>query len=702
MRERRRKRMAIPAVLTAAVLLVCACTPGAPAMEAAGPVREEMQDGIVPMLSEVCCANFTLLTNPVTGRYEDYIELYNPTGQLLDIGGYIISDRQDPGKGDILPEIGIGPYGYLILWADGSDTVTAYEAAEDTQAGCALTFQLSEGETVHLFSKDGMLLDSVTLPAPHKNCAAAKLDGTWAEGYGTPGYSNADAVRYYPPTLSAPCFDHRDGFYAEPFCVTISAPEEGTIYYTLDGSVPDRNSAVYTEPGRIYDRSEEPNEVVSRPEMTRDRAGAVTDPVPKGTVLRAAVIREDASYSETATAVYFVGETAEAYEGKAVLSVTADPDDLFGEYGICVTGPAYDAWYDKGKEGDEPWPQYLVRGRATERDAELLLFDKGQSVLQDRCGIRLGGHSSRERQIKRLNFYARKIYAGSNTFSETPFPGMPEHTFSIREGKTDIIAQSLADGLGIGGLAVYDEPVLVFVNGEYYTETYIRERYDSQYFANHFGAAKDDVVLISANELDQGTYADYEDYCSFITFIEENDVSDPAVYAEVQNRMDVENYAAYVAFRLYVNDTDWDLFKNEKIWRVRTPGGEGALDGRWRWVISDLDALVWIKDWAVYDPFLKITPGTEKTFLEMPVFGSLMKNPSFKALFVKAWMRMANEVCTPERVMPLIREYEIENKFPDGIWYLVEERQNAARVILMEALDFSEEELQSLLEQDIG
>jgi hypothetical protein len=31
----------------------------------------------------------------------------------------------------------------------------------------------------------------------------------------------------------------------------------------------------------------------------------------------------------------------------------------------------------------------------------------------------------------------------------------------------------------------------------------------------------------------------------------------------------------------------------------------------------------------------------------------------------------------------------------------VEERQNAARVILMEALDFSEEELQSLLEQDI-
>ena len=35
------------------------------------------------------------------------------------------------------------------------------------------------------------------------------------------------------------------GYYGEPFVLELSAPENGTVYYTLDGSEPTEKSQVY-------------------------------------------------------------------------------------------------------------------------------------------------------------------------------------------------------------------------------------------------------------------------------------------------------------------------------------------------------------------------------------------------------------------------------------------------------------------------
>lgn len=68
-------------------------------------------------------------------------------------------------------------------------------------------------------------------------CRITKITVTYAEAGDTPEV----------PTLDAPTFDLEEGTYNEEQEVTLSA-EEGTIYYTLDGTTPDAESIEYTDP----------------------------------------------------------------------------------------------------------------------------------------------------------------------------------------------------------------------------------------------------------------------------------------------------------------------------------------------------------------------------------------------------------------------------------------------------------------------
>ena len=136
--------------------------------------------------------------------------------------------------------------------------------------------------------------------------------------------------------------------------------------------------------------------------------------------------------SDSVTATYFIGE--QRYPDKMIVSLVADPEDLFGDNGIYVTGKAYDDWYLGGQEGEMPEINFLQHGEEWERPAVLELFQEGGLILHQNAGIRIQGASARLTENKRFSVYSRKKYSGSSWFEIPVFGKSRVHSFVLRSG----------------------------------------------------------------------------------------------------------------------------------------------------------------------------------------------------------------------------------------------------------------------------
>jgi Na+-transporting methylmalonyl-CoA/oxaloacetate decarboxylase gamma subunit len=98
------------------------------------------------------------------GMHSAWIEIFNPTYNTINIGGYYLTDDlSNPTKywiptGD--PATKIPARNYTVFWADDKPTRGIFH----------LNFDLHDAKTVALYSADGKsLIDKVELPADHKS-----------------------------------------------------------------------------------------------------------------------------------------------------------------------------------------------------------------------------------------------------------------------------------------------------------------------------------------------------------------------------------------------------------------------------------------------------------------------------------------------------------------------------------------------------
>jgi spore coat protein CotH len=138
------------------------------------------------VINEFMADNGSTITDP-NGEYDDWIELYNPTSNMIPLTGKYLTDKTDnlTKWKFIIPNLFLAPNEYLLVWCD-----------EDSgQIGYHTNFKLSAtGEFIALVENDGVtIIDSISFGAQSIDISFGRqtdAGNNWIFMTPTPGTTN--------------------------------------------------------------------------------------------------------------------------------------------------------------------------------------------------------------------------------------------------------------------------------------------------------------------------------------------------------------------------------------------------------------------------------------------------------------------------------------------------------------------------------
>ncbi len=581
-------------------------------------------NGQTVVINEFMAKNSTTIQDK-DGDFSDWIELYNPSNSIINLFNYKLSDDADDLDKWLFPEVNILPHSYILIFASKKDISDVTELHTN--------FKISgSGEELFLTDASGNLIDqtnAIALSDDESYCRIPDGDENWiVTNVSTPNSSNN-----YSNEL---VFSNQEGFYSSSFSLSINSTTGDTIYYTLNGNIPTPNSNYFTAPLLIEDKSAEPNvfsEIPTTPEQELIYCKAWESPghpIDKATILRCASYRNGVRTSKIYTKTYFVSSHVFNQYSIPVISLITEEGNLFNnDSGLYVPGIHFNI-------DDPEWTgNYFMHGKDWERNIHIEYFEpQGTLGFSQDAGIRIHGGKTRHAAQKTLRLYARSEY-GEKYFNYQLLPHRPVDKYkrfllrSTMRGvnpKTiirDVLAQNISSSLDID----YQEsqPVIVFINGEYWGIHTIRDRIDERYIEYTHHIDKDSVKI-----------EDYGYIPNVINFIENNSLEYDDNYNYVTTQIDINNYIDYTIAELFFNNYDWPG-NNMKIWR-KIP------DGKWRWIFYDIDASFGDED---YNMLLHATANDSTISWPNPphstfLFRSLLQNETFKTTFINRYAEILN------------------------------------------------------------
>ncbi|NLL00335.1 MAG: hypothetical protein GX271_06685 [Clostridiales bacterium] len=447
-------------------------------------------------------------------------------------------------------------------------------------------------------------------------------------------------------------FVQQDYFYKDTVYLELVSDRPCDIYYTMDGSEPDKSKSLYQD--KIELKSGSQVKVYS---------------------IKAKGYFSDDSETDTIVHTYFVGRNVHRRFSTLIFSITSDPYNLYDyEYGILIPGKLRDDFIKANphKHIDPPDPaNFNMRGRESEREAYLEILEAdGNVVASQKAGIRVYGGWSRANQQKSLKIFARKAYDQVNNKIRYEF--FPDKTSASGDGTTigafkrlvlrntgndngfgfirDELFQTLA---GQAGFRDYQavRPAALFINGDYRGHLWLHEVYCDEYFEQHYGEYAGTFEILEGGEtfkkLDDDRVNEYaiEDYEEAYSYTYE-DLRNDAVYNKLREVIDVENYLDYYALQIYIGNEDWP-HNNYKVYRYYAAEGEeyreAPFDGKWRYLLHDLDYSFGIYGTGPWEDNLrKYVSKPGEVNRESPLFSQLLLREDCKEYFIKRTLDLIN------------------------------------------------------------
>lgn len=486
----------------------------------------------------------------------DWMELHNRGKETVDLSGWGVSDTRDEPFRYQFPSgttIGAGQYLTIDL-KGGTGTYTAPFAL-------ALTT-----ERAYLTTPDGVISDIISTGVQSRGVSAGRVEGNGNRVFfTTPTKGAANTGDYYVSYAKMPEISVTGGYCKAGTRVEITAGNDETIYYTLDGSKPTDKSTEYTGPLTI-------NET---------------------TCLRAISYGKDKLPSRVVTENYLVGVTHEI----PVVFVDMKPDDFDGETnGIYSKGPGYDMEDGDGESYVHSKANYW---KDVEKEMNFTFYEKdGTKGVSFDAGIKIFGQYSRELAQKSFSVHLRGWYGEKYVtypfFRDsdiTTFKSFILRTSGQDWGKTKILDALTAQVIkGRTNVDIMDyRPCVLYINGKYWGIYNIREKENDNYVESHYGdqgASKEEknIDIIKGDRILQtGSRADWMALREYVVKYlpwsgRSNQINRSDVMEHIESQVDIDSLIDWICIEAYFANSDTG---NIRQFRYNK--------SKWKWMLFDMD-----------------------------------------------------------------------------------------------------------------
>ena len=567
------------------------------------------------VINEILASNTSTNLDRYSKNFLDWIELSNNSNKKVSIGGWYLTDKiKKPTKWKIPGYASIEPNGYKLFWADNKNVSNH------------TNFKLNvEGESIYLFNKDSILVDSVLFPTQVSDISYGRLSETshqWRYFHKpTPNKANPSTGIKKLEFADEPLFSEKAGFYKKSIKLKLSTTSNfSRIYFTIDGSIPTQSSTEYSKPINIE----------------------------KTTVIRVKTFAEEKLPSKIVTQSYFLNESISL----PVVSLSCDPKYFWDKnIGIYVEGPNYNPKVWKSANYFKPW----------ERPINVEYFDiNGKTGFNMQAGVKIHGRSTRNFAQKTLAVFARKRYGTANIQYKLFGDKSPDQfkSFLLRNSGNDWGATMFLDGLihtlvnrKIDIDAQAYQPSIIFLNGQYWGIHNIREKINEHYIKTKYKVKTKNIDIIEADilvEKLEASFGNMNGYNKMIEFIKNNSLSKKENFDQIKKWIDINECINYLIIEVYIGNSDWPS-SNMKFWKERDNSE------KWRWILYDTEL-----SFVDYERNRIINLLAESSVNEAfrpwanYLFRKLFESEEFKFEFIQRMGIYLNTIFEPNEVLQVI------------------------------------------------